>query len=116
MAGWSFCMSHNRLQMVMMCALTAWLSQAAGTGCRVFLWKGVNFCHFASSVMRLCGVVFLLLMLGTLCLGPDLFRVSVRLFSTISWFMVLTFSLSHFSFLPVVISAPLDAFSQGAEE
>lgn len=92
----------------------------AESGCwhrmQSFLWKGVDFCHFASSVMRLCGVVFLLLMLGTLCLGPDLFRVSVRLFSTISWIMVLTFSLSHFFFLPVVISAPLDAFSQGAEE
>lgn len=97
-----------------MCALPAWLSQAAGTGCGVFcFWKGVDFCHFASSVMRLRGVVFLLLMLDTLWLGPDLFRVSIRLFSTISW---LTFSFSHFSFLPVVISALLDAISQGAEE
>lgn len=66
--------------------------------------------------MRLHGVVFLLLMLDTLWLGADLFRVSIRLFSTISWFIVLAFSFSYFSFLPMVISAPLDAFSQGAEE
>lgn len=39
----------------------------------------------------------------------------MRLFSTISWLMLLTFSFSHFS-LPAVISAPLGAISQGAEE
>lgn len=99
-----------------MCALPAWLSQAGGTGCGVYCGKEVDFRHFASSVMRLCGVAFLLLMLDTLWLGPDLFRVTIKLFSTISWLMVLTFSFSHFSFLPVAISAPLDTISQGAEE
>lgn len=81
------------------------------------LWgMGGDFCHFTSSVMRLHGVAFLLLMLDTLWLGPDLFIVSINLFSPISWLMVLTFSFSHFSFLPVAISAPLDAISQSAEE
>lgn len=50
------------------------------------------------------------LVLETLWLGLDLFRASARLFSTISWLMLLTFSFSNFS-LPVVIAAPLGAIS-----
>lgn len=65
--------------------------------------------------MRLRGDAFLLLVLDALWLGPDLFGAGMRLFSTISWLTLLTFSFSHFS-LPVVNSAPLGAISQGAEE
>lgn len=75
-----------------------------------------DFCRFVSSVMKFRGGAFSLLVLDTLWLGPDSFRASMRLFSTISWLMLLTFSFSHFSSLPAVISAPLGAISQGAEE
>lgn len=47
------------------CVLPAQLSQAVGSGHRVFLGEWVNFCHFASSVMRLHGDAFLLLVLDT---------------------------------------------------
>jgi len=66
--------------------------------------------------MRLHGDAFLLLELDTLWLGSDLVTASMRLFSTICWLMLLTFSFSHLSSMPVVISAPLGAISQGAEE
>lgn len=96
--------------------LPARFSQAIGSGCGVYYGEEVDFCHFASSVMRLHGDAVSLLVLDTLWLWSDLVRASVRLFSTISWLILLTFSLFHISSLPAVISALLGAISQGAEE
>ena len=83
---------------------------------RQFYGERVDFCHFASNVMWLCGNASSLLVLDALWLRPELFEASMWLFSTISWLMLLIFSSSHFSSLPMVISSPLGAISQGAEE
>lgn len=66
--------------------------------------------------MRLHGDAFLLLVLDTPRLHSGVFRAGMRLCPTISCLMLLTFSFSHFSSLPVLISAPLGDISQGAEE
>lgn len=109
-------MLHSRLQMVMtsVCCQRG-LIRTLAQDVEILMGKGWISATL-HRVMRLRGDTFWLLVLDTLWLGPDLFRASMSVFSTISWLMLLAFSFSHFSSLPVVISAPLGAISQGAEE